>query len=522
MHLPRRVASVLANPWAPYALALALQVVFVGYVKDDAYIEYRYATNAAHGHGLVFNVGDPPVEGFTSFLWTVLLIVPAWLRVPLLVFGKLAGAASLLGCIAAVAALVRARGGRLPTAERGPDDNRGDARAQQIGRWLVATNASLVVWAQSGMEPVQTALAVVGAAWCLERRRHWAAMLLAALAAGMRPECHVILFGVAAVVVWRRAPLPALVALALVGAMHLWRWRYFGGLWPNTALVKGGRLVWPDGLHLLGELLVTCLAGVCILFTLVEAWVKRDEVALLSAGALGVFCAYLVRVGRDEMYLVRLFLPVWPLALALAAPWLARRWRVWWLDRAWPIVAVAVCLTGLGFVGSRLHTVRYWALGERSHVPLAEMMKAHAQPGDLVVFQDLGQTPWAAMELRFIDPIGLVDSFIGHVRWRERASPYLAAPSERGQAAIRDHLFALDPKLVAFVAYVPDEYGAEVRAGAETATTLVDKEQLFGPYVDRNPYYCGMHDDPRFHGYRLVDVVRRKDNYWFVLYERAR
>ncbi|MGZ3443285.1 MAG: hypothetical protein ACXVDD_27380, partial [Polyangia bacterium] len=65
-----------------------MQLVFVGYVKDDAYIEYRYATNAAHGHGLVYNVGDPPVEGFTSFLWTVLLIVPAWLHVPLLAFGK--------------------------------------------------------------------------------------------------------------------------------------------------------------------------------------------------------------------------------------------------------------------------------------------------------------------------------------------------------------------------------------------------------------------------------------------------
>ena len=62
------------------------------------------------------------------------------------------------------------------------------------------------------------------------------------------------------------------------------------------------------------------------------------------------------------------------------------------------------------FVGTRVHTIGYWALGERSHVPLANLMRAHAQPGDMVVFQDLGQTPWAAMELRFVDPLGLVDS----------------------------------------------------------------------------------------------------------------
>ena len=96
---------------------------------------------------------------------------------------------------------------------------------------------------------------------------------------------------------------------------------------PNTALVKGGRLVLHAGLHLLGELMVTCLAGVCIVLTFVEAARKRDGVSLLSAGAVAVFMVYLVRVGRDEMFLVRLFLPVWPLTLALAAPWLARRWR---------------------------------------------------------------------------------------------------------------------------------------------------------------------------------------------------
>jgi hypothetical protein len=512
MHLPRRIAARLAalaaHPLAPYAFALLLELVFIGYVKDDAYIEYRYATNAAHGHGLVYNIGDAPVEGFTSFLWTVLLVVPAWLHVPLLAFGKLAGAASFLGCIAMVAALVRARGG--------------DARAQQLARWLAASNASFIVWAQSGMEPVQTALAVVACAYFLERRRHWPAMLLAAAAAATRPECHVILFLAAAVVVWRRAPLPAVVAIVLVGAIHWWRWKYFGGLVPNTALVKGGRLVLPAGLHLLGELMITCLAGVCIVLTFLEAWRKRDGVSLLSAGAVAVFLAYLVRVGRDEMFLVRLFLPVWPLTLALAAPWLARPWRGRWADRARLTLAAGVIVSGLIFIGTRLHTIGYWALGERSHVPLANLMRAHAQPGDMVVFQDLGQTPWAAMELRFVDPIGLVDATIGKVRWRDRASPFLRMPSELGQAEIRDHLFDINPRLVAFVAYVDDQYAAEVTEEARVAKTAREKETLFAPFLTRNVYYCGLYDDDRFpKRFRFVDIIRRKDNYWFVLFERA-
>ncbi|MCU1279140.1 MAG: hypothetical protein JWM53_2686 [bacterium] len=511
MHLSRRIAarlsSIGSHPYAPYVFALLMQLLFVGYIKDDAYIEYRYATNAAHGHGLVYNIGDAPVEGFTSFLWTVLLIVPAWLHVPLLAFGKLAGAASMLGCIAVVAALVRARGG--------------DARTQQLARWLAATNASLLVWAQSGMEPVQTALAVVACAYFLERRRHWPAMLLAAAAAATRPECHVVLFLAAAVVVWRRAPLPALVALLLVGAIHLWRWKYFGGLVPNTALVKGGRLVLHAGLHLVGELMITCLAGVGIVFTFAEAWRKRDGVSLLSAGAVAVFLVYLVRVGRDEMFLVRLFLPVWPLTLALAAPWLARRWRTRAQNVARVLMTAGMVVSGLVFIGTRLHTVGYWALGERSHVPLANMMRAHSKPGDMVVFQDLGQTPWTAMELRFVDPIGLVDATIAKVRWRDRASPFLRMPSESGQAEIRDRLFGVDPRLVAFVAYVDEEYVADVKRQLADAKTAREKEAVFAPFLTRNPYYCGMYDDPRFGKFRFVDIIRRKDTYWFVLFERA-
>ncbi len=206
----------------------------------------------------------------------------------------------------------------------------------------------------------------------------------------------------------------------------------------------------------------------------------------------------------------------------MAAPWLARRWQQRWLDRLWLLVALGVCGTGIGFIGSRLHTVGYWALGERSHVPLARLMQRHAQPGDMVIFQDLGQTPWAAMELRFVDPIGLVDSFIGHVRWRDRASPFMRMPSEAGQAAIRDHLFGLHAQLVAWVAYVDDEYAADVRRQADQATTARDKEALFAPFLSRNPYYCGLYEDPRFlQQFRFVDVIRRKDNYWFVLYERA-
>src|SRR4030095_14589299 len=38
---------------------------------DDAMISMRYARNLADGHGLLWNPGQPAVEGYTNFLWTL-------------------------------------------------------------------------------------------------------------------------------------------------------------------------------------------------------------------------------------------------------------------------------------------------------------------------------------------------------------------------------------------------------------------------------------------------------------------
>jgi hypothetical protein len=42
-------------------------------IGDDTYITLRYAKHLADGHGLRYNVGGERVEGFTSFLWVVIL-----------------------------------------------------------------------------------------------------------------------------------------------------------------------------------------------------------------------------------------------------------------------------------------------------------------------------------------------------------------------------------------------------------------------------------------------------------------
>src|SRR5690349_12822760 len=70
--------------WIVVSGALALYVLFILRTAfsvhgetyftlfDDAMISMRYARHLAEGHGLVWNLGEqPPVEGYSNFLWTV-------------------------------------------------------------------------------------------------------------------------------------------------------------------------------------------------------------------------------------------------------------------------------------------------------------------------------------------------------------------------------------------------------------------------------------------------------------------
>lgn len=49
-----------------------LKCIELNFIQDDAYTSFRYARNFADGNGLVFNKGEQ-VEGFTNFLWVILL-----------------------------------------------------------------------------------------------------------------------------------------------------------------------------------------------------------------------------------------------------------------------------------------------------------------------------------------------------------------------------------------------------------------------------------------------------------------
>lgn len=60
--------------WFGLAAIIFLGVVFYNFTLEDSFISFRYAEHLAEGYGLgAWNIGESPVEGYTSLLWVLLL-----------------------------------------------------------------------------------------------------------------------------------------------------------------------------------------------------------------------------------------------------------------------------------------------------------------------------------------------------------------------------------------------------------------------------------------------------------------
>jgi len=233
-----RAAFAFALLWLGYA-ALVRRFWFV---SDDAYISFRFARNWAEGIGLRYNqLGGPPEEGFSNFLFVVLgafveslgLSIELWL--PLVGFAS----GSLLLLLFFRLAL-RRFGASLPIA------------------WLATATlgaaAPFAVWSSSGLETMLYALLIFAVFERLILREKGAdgltAGVLAALAALTRVEGVYWMLLLVPLAAWSRRmrgqsvvrPLGVYAVLLLVayGGWFLWKYQVYGHAFAATVHSKMG------------------------------------------------------------------------------------------------------------------------------------------------------------------------------------------------------------------------------------------------------------------------------------------
>jgi arabinofuranosyltransferase len=301
------------------------------FVQDDAYISWRYADNFARGWGLVWNQGER-VEGYTNFLWTLILTIPHVVGIDVETFAIALGLVLFVGTLAIFYAIA----GTL------------------LRSWLAAGAATLVLglfpsfaaFATGGLETqLQTCLVTATSALAVSgiRRERPSALVstgigtTAALAMLTRMDSVVLVAPLIALYAgfivafhgWRKLPVvaPAIwVPLAICGAWLAWKLVYYQSLLPNSYWVKveGATGLVREGVRYVRTFVQAYafyLPLACIPVGGWLAWEGRLDrrIVVMLAVPLGLWLAYVVRVGGDFME-YRFIVPALPLAF-LATYW---------------------------------------------------------------------------------------------------------------------------------------------------------------------------------------------------------
>ena len=427
-----------------YYAAMVAAAVLVGharlfdFVTDDAYISFRYARNLALHGQLVFNLGER-VEGYTNFLWTVVLALGIKLGLGPVALSRFLGVA--LG-IATLAVVVR-MSLRLAGETR--------SRWHLVAPLLLAATGAYACWCSGGLETqLFTFLATLGFDLVLGEvalGRGFASAAVLAFAAMTRPEgamffALVSLFRLVTNLRRERRLLPRKHELAWAGLFvglftpyFLWRWHYYGWPFPNTFYVKssGAAGTWKLGAYYLRRFCedygVHFLLLVVLFGRAARDDTRRRDLRLLAAIVCLAFAAYVVKVGGDFMGLYRFILPVLPLGAVVLAE-SSRRLYAMLSPRlgAW-VPGIALGLVGLGFVAGSAHTSHealtfvgadngidmpaYLKHYAEERIPVGQWLGRYGRPDDLATFGGAGVIPYYS-EIPGFDVFGLVDATIAH------------------------------------------------------------------------------------------------------------
>jgi hypothetical protein len=332
---------------------------------DDAFLSFRYARNLVRGHGLVFNVGER-VEGYTNFLWTLLVAAGMELGIDPVNLANALGLAAFAGTLFLLVLLTRRSGGQgwlaLPWAAA-----------------ALALSRDAQVWATSGLETALfggfLTLGVALLCGKIDARRAAFSGTAFVLAALTRPEGP-LAYASTGLALFLLVRPGARVLLAFAApALFLWlpwflgRWSWYGWPFPNTYYAKSGHLAWwsQGGRYVTlfvrtnWSVLVTASVALALLPWAIRrargaAWraAAQDRAWLFALAAGAPLILYTARVGGDFMH-ARFLIPTLPLLLFAAeegARVLAGEHRIWRFVPA--LLVVAACLRPDPFAGRGL------------------------------------------------------------------------------------------------------------------------------------------------------------------------
>ncbi len=414
---------------------------------DDTFIFLRYARHWAMGYGLVWNLGEPPVEGVSSLLYTALLALGFLLKVEALLWTTLVNLGLGLGVLGITYILA---GYVLPSYAL--------PRWQWIPPLIVATAPGMAFWTAAGMDIVLFTLVLLGAvvltlrAWEHDKGWLWVGWAYGML--GMARLDGALFFALTWLAVilgarwvrhrsWSQVVTIAgrlVCAFGLVfGPFYVARWAYFGWPLPMTYYAKLG-VGWPTwlaGWQYVADFLRQPGVVVLLVWTAVGWGIYRRWSIGYLVAVSALLIGRVIVAGGDWMPHWRLLVPLWPFLgvlgtlgmvgwMTVVRPSRGMLWR-------WGMIGLVFLTVGApSWRYLAQHPYRLWR-----PLRLVEPMQApqYAQglalrerlcPGDTMALIAIGATAYLNDEYRVIDMLGLTEPHIAFsppILWKGEWDP---------------------------------------------------------------------------------------------------
>jgi hypothetical protein len=305
MKIERKLLNLILAITAAFYLALIIRASFVinneryFTLVDDAMISMRYAQHLAQGHGLTWNIGEAPVEGFTNLGWTLYMAFLHLFPIPASKISLAVMLTSLVILLANIAAVHKIAAVLLPDSKHAPT----------LAALVTAFYFPLVFWSLRGMEVgLLTLLINFSILLAVSNNKPILISLILALAILIRMDA-----GIAAALITlylfaknkRSAIVPAVSILITTLAILWFQKIYFGDFLPITYYQKVTGFATLDRIRhgiLVFNQFATRDTLFLFLFSLAGLFfykLQRNREALLLLGIFLAQCAYSIYVGGD-------------------------------------------------------------------------------------------------------------------------------------------------------------------------------------------------------------------------------
>jgi hypothetical protein len=436
--------------WVAAIFALAIigfilrAVQYGGYFAEDAYINFRFVEHIVDGHGVVWNIGQEPVEGFTSPLHILLMVIAVKLGLNLSTATLLLSILSIVVLLGVYIVFLRQEVGALPPVA-----------AVVLLVYLI--DGRLAVHVTSGLDTIlhagMLAASFLIAVRLLQNPTVTQGVILAFvnfLCLLTRPDAAIFLAGQTAVLGgWAliarlkhseeallKSVVISLGALVVMGLLYLvWKISYYGYLLPNPFYIKSNELFalygwnsfirfWRALLLRLGLIVVPALPFLD--YGRIATWwrmpLNKVQFLLLIVPPL-LLISYYITVVQEVNYLNRFEYPAYyffylavALLLSLGRP--IERFVSKYLSRRSPwaatiVVTVGVVILTLFFYRfTRVYNPWFEIMETRYYRPIGTALAGtDLEQNATIVIDSAGIVPYVS-KFAHIDPVGLTDNVL--------------------------------------------------------------------------------------------------------------